>query len=506
MRTEQTPLSPEHILADVPAPLLALPEGRRELTRLNPMLFALIYLPHHLMDSEGNITLSEFHWAVADYGLKWVKKSLDPMEVRDAFIAPRECGKSTWIFTILPMWAAAHGHVKFLAAFSDAAAQAEGHLATFKTELDRNEYLKADYPELCRPRKSSYTGRPEAQSSSEIIQDNGFIFHANGIDTNSLGKKVGTQRPDLIILDDIEKGEKNYSEYQAGRQKNTVFDDIAPMNMRARMVFVGTTTMPNSVMDQFRKYADGDESPELRWIEEQNVTIHYFPGILSDENGNERSIWPAKWSLEWLQSERHKRYFAKNFMNKPLSDDGQFWVDEDIAICDCEHFGNTLLSVDPAVTKNKVSDYTGLSVISRGECKDGKARVHVRHAEQFKGSPEALAARVIVLAEQYEVGVLYVETNQGGDLWKSVFKGVPAKYRSKHQKISKEVRAGKALNFYQQDRIRHSQHFPVLEEQMYAFPKVKHDDVLDSVVSGILYFLDNRGTPVTGRQLNYMGA
>jgi phage terminase large subunit-like protein len=496
----------EEILEDVPTELLAFPEGRRELTRLDPMLFALIYLPHHLRDpATGGITLSEFHFAMAEYGLRWVKVNVEPMEIRDAFIAPRGCGKSTWVFTILTLWAAAHGHSKFIAAFSDAAAQAEGHLMTFKQELDMNEYLKTDFPELCRPATSSYTGRPVAQSANRIAQSNGFVFDANGIDTNSLGKKFGTMRPDLIILDDIEKGEKNYSEYQAGRQKDTVFDDIAPMNMAARMVFVGTTTMPNSVMDQFRKYSNGDDSPELNWINEQKVKVHYFPAILTGEDGAERSIWPAKWSLEFLQSQRHTRTFAKNFMNKPLATDGQYWMDSDLRLdYDCDSFGNTLLSVDPAVTKNKTSDYTGLSVISRTESEDGKSRIYVRHAEQFKGSPEALAARVADLCEQYDVGVLFVETNQGGDLWKTVFKDIPAKYRSKHQKESKEVRAGRALNWYQQDRVRHTQHFPVLEEQMYAFPKVKHDDVLDSVVSGLHYFLHNRAKPIKGTQLNYM--
>jgi phage terminase large subunit-like protein len=498
--------TPADYLSDIPVELLAIPEGRRELTKYNPMLFALVYLPHHLKDpTTGDITLSEFHVAVADYGIRWIKKDLEPMEVRDAFIAPRECGKSTWIFTILPMWAAAHGHVKFLAAFSDAAAQAEGHLLTFKNELDSNDYLRSDYPDLCRPKKSSYTGRPLAQSANRIWQDNDFVFDANGIDTNSLGKKAGTQRPDLIILDDIEKGEKNYSEYQAGRQMNTVFDDIAPMNMKARMVFVGTTTMPNSIMDQFRKFAEGDDSPELGWVTEQHVNVHYFPAILDDGEGRERSVWPDKWPLEWLQSQRHTRTFAKNFMNKPLAVDGQYWQSDDVRLdSTLDEFGNTLLSVDPAVTKNKTSDFTGLAILSRGESEDGKPRIYIRHAEQFKGSPEALAERAKQLCEIYNVGVLYVETNQGGDLWKSVFKDVPAKYRTKHQKLSKEIRAGKALNFYQQDRIRHTQHFPVLEEQMYAFPKVKHDDVLDAVTSGILYFLDNRVAPVMARQLNYM--
>jgi phage terminase large subunit-like protein len=499
--------TPEYFLQDVEPDLLAFPEGRRELTRLNPMLFALIYLPHHLMDGDNNITLSEFHVDVANSGLRWCKKAPEPMEIRDAFIAPRECGKSTWVFTILPMWAAAHNHVKFLAAFSDSAAQAQGHLLTFKNELDTNDLLKTDYPDLCRPKKSSYTGRPLAQSADRIWQDNDFVFDANGIDTNSLGKKAGTQRPDLIILDDIEKGEKNYSEYQATRQRDTVFDDIAPMNMKARMVFVGTTTMPNSVMDQFRKYAEDYDEQELKWIKEQNVQVHYWPAILSDETGAERSIWPAKWSLEWLQSQRHTRTFAKNFMNKPLATDGQFWSDNDVRLAEAVAYGNTILSVDPAVTKNKVSDYTGLAVLSRGQVRldsDTEA-VYVRHAEQFKGTPEQLAARVAHLVEVYEVGVLYVETNQGGDLWQSVFKDIDVKYRSVHQKISKEIRAGRALDFYQKKMVFHTSHFPALEEQMYSFPKVKHDDVLDAVVSGVLYFLGKKTTSVMARQFNYIG-
>jgi phage terminase large subunit-like protein len=502
-----TALTAESLLADVPTPLLALSEGRRELTRYNPLLFALVYLPHHLRDEQGRITFSEFHFAVADYGVRvWTKKDIQPMEHRDAFIAPRGCGKSTWIFTILPLWAAAHGHRSFVAAFSDRAGQAEDHLATFRSELDFNEYLRADFPDLCEPLRSTTNGRAAAMSANRIHMKNGFVFDANGIDTNALGKKVGTRRPDLIILDDIEKGEKNYSEYQAGQQKNTVFDDIAPMSLTAPMVFVGTTTMPNSVMDQFRKHSQGDDGDELRWIIEQNVQVHYFPAILQNDDGTERSVWPAKWTLEFLNSQRHTRSFAKNYMNKPLATDGQYWDDEDIRLDtdpDVE-FGHTLVSVDPSVTRNKTSDYTGIAVVARGTSSDGKNRLYIRHAEQFKGSPEDLAERVGNICEQYEAGVLFVETNQGGDLWQSVFKNIPAKYRSKHQKLSKEIRAGKALNFYQQDRIRHAAHFPVLEEQMYAFPKVKHDDVLDSVVSGILYFLDNRGTPLRARQLNYM--
>jgi phage terminase large subunit-like protein len=492
------------ILETIPLELLSFSEGRKELTKYDPMLFALVYLPHHLQNAQGEITLSEFHVDLAEYGKSWIHKPERPKENRDAFIAPRECGKSTWIFLILPMWAAAHGHVKFIAAFSDAASQAETHLMTFKNELEGNEYLQEDYPELCKPKIVASSGRAMASNSWRIIQSNDFIFDANGIDTNSLGKKVFGQRPDLIILDDIEKGEKNYSEYQAGQQKNTVFDDIAPMNIYARMIFVGTTTMPNSVMDQFRKYAEKYSDPELGWITDQNVKVHYYPAILNNDDGSERSVWPEKWPLDWLQSQRHLRDFAKNYMNRPVNTDGTFWVNEDVEIEELNDYGNTIISIDPAVTKNKISDFTGIAVLSRGISSDGKNNVYVRHAEQVKMSPSEIADRVASLVDIYDAGVVYVEVNQGGDLWKDVFKHVPAKYRSKNQSLSKQIRAGKALNFYQQKKVKHTSHFPVLEEQMWAFPKISHEDVLDAVVSGILYFLDNKAVKLETKQINYL--
>ena len=491
------------VVENVELELLSFPEGRIELTKYNPLLFALIYLPHHLQNSKGEITLSEFHIDLAEYGKNWIHPPTSPKQNRDAWIAPRESGKSTWIFLILPLWAAAHNHVKFIAAFSDAASQAETHLITFKNELDTNEYLQIDYPELCKPKIVSTTGRALANNSWRIVQSNDFIFDANGIDTNSLGKKVFGQRPDLIILDDIEKGEKNYSEYQAGQQLNTVFDDIAPMNIYARMVFVGTTTMPNSIMDQFRKFSEFPDDPELQWIKDQNVKAHYYPAIMQNEDGTERSVWEEKWSLEWLKSQRHLRDFAKNYMNRPINVDGTFWANEDITIEDLKDYGNTIISVDPAVTKNKVSDYTGIAVLSRGMDDLGNSVIYVRDAQQVKLSPSDLSDKVRDLAEIYDAGLLYVETNQGGDLWQDVFKEIPIKYRSKHQKLSKQIRAGKALNYYQQGKVRHSAHFPALEEQMWSFPKVSHDDVLDAVVTGVLYFLDNKAVKISAKQFNY---
>jgi len=521
-------------------------EGRIKHTKNNPLLFAVMYLPHHLTSETGAMSLSEFHLALVEYAQSWARPITKERESRDAFIAPRNGGKSTWLFLILPMWGAAHGHIRFVAAFADSAGQAEEHLQTFKDELDTNEALAKDFPELCTPLVGKRKNTAIAQSRDQIRQANGFAFVAKGADSKTLGLKINKQRPDLILFDDIEPGEANYSENEALKRKGTVLNAILPMNIYARVCFAGTTTMPMSIIDQMRMVEEKQREylfegaefpghfddvhkanksgtkeinsnspistpnsntenlknsepdfyealdPELRWVIDENIRVHYFPVILKDGD-TERSLWPEFWSMEYLNSIRHTRSFAMNLMNRPVSLDAAYWQDADIRIGEpAGGYGNTLLVVDPAVTTKKRSDYTGIAVVSRGLDAEGKpdGRLYVRYAEQHKVSPgPELRELVTGLCGLYGASVVYVESNQGGDVWKSVFDGIPAKLRLERATESKELRATHTLDFYQKGRVFHTGFFDTLQTQMFAFPKVTHDDVVDAVCSGVLYFL-----------------
>ncbi|MGA5053112.1 hypothetical protein ACPCAK_19200 [Streptomyces cellulosae] len=546
---------PKEVITD-----LGTREGRIRQTRLNPLLFVVMYLPHHITNDAGEMSLSEFHLALCEYAKTWEGKATEPMQSRDAFIAPRNGGKSTWLFTLLPMWGAAHGHIRFAAAFADSAGQAEVHLQTFKTELDTNEALASDFPELCKPLVGNRKNSAISQSRDLIIQANGFAFAAKGADSKSHGLKIGKQRPDLLLFDDIEPGEANYSENEALKRKGTVLNDIFPMNIRARVVFAGTTTMPNSIIDQMRmvderlrewrdsgnaknlghfkgllksgtkefnsnspistpfsntenlKISDPDfyESldPELRWVLDERIRVHYFPVVLKNDDGTERSLWPEFWSMEYINAYRHTRSFAMNLMNRPVSLDAAYWQDSDIRIGEpAGGYGNTLLIVDPAVTTKKRSDYTGISVISRGLDKEGTddGSIYVRYAEQHKISPgPELRELVSNLCKEYGARVVLVESNQGGDVWRTVFDGIPAKLRLERAVGSKEVRATHALDFYQRGKVIHERHFDTLITQMFAFPKVTHDDVIDAVCSGVLYFLGKPQVQVSIKAQTYI--
>lgn len=493
--------------------LLATPEGRRVLTRHDPLLFAYVYFPHHISSPvDGSMTVCDFHLDLLDYAQTWAEPIGKSKEHRACFIAPRSSGKSTWIFLLLPMWAAAHGHREFVAAFSDSESQSITHLNTFKMELQSNDLLKADFPAFTTSKKVGNSSKEMLNNRNQIMQDNGFIFMAKGADSAALGMKVGAKRPDVLLFDDIEPGESNYSDHEARKRKETLISDLFALNTWAVVGIVGTTTMPNSLIDQMRKVGlaeleyEGDPElfresidPEQRWVLDENIKVHYWPVILMDENGEERSLWPEQWSMEYLTNERGTRAFMKNMMNRPVSPDGGYWDENDIDIDRPEYYKRTLISVDPAVTTAKRSDYTGIAIVSQGS--DGN--IYVRHAEQVKMASDDLAEKVKRLVEEFEVGFLVVETNQGGDLWKRVFKNVPAQYRGIRAKDKKEHRAALAVDYYKRGKVKHTAHFHIAEEQMLAFPHVAHDDVVDSIVTGVLALINaHRG--VQAVQTKYM--
>jgi phage terminase large subunit-like protein len=466
---------------------------RRAACRTNPLLFAALYMPHHITGDEtgGEITFAEPHFEWADLAKTWARKGQRKAKAnRHAFIAPRNLGKTTWWYLILPVWWAAYGYSTFCVAFANAATQAQTHLETFRTELDTNELLRRDFPELCAlPKKRK--GMDKGDTADTRMCANGFIFRAKGVDSSSLGMKVGANRPDTILLDDIEPDESNYSLGEKAKRLHTVRAAILALSMSARVVLTGTVTMYGSMVHDLVRFNKGEE---VDWVSHEKFTVHHHkPFILNEETGEERSIWPehSTFDPDVMNEDRHTRIFKLNYENDPDAIDSDYWVRDDFTygtIPD-DQIATTYLSIDGAVTAGKNSDYTGIAIVA---CANQPKRVMVRYANAVKLKGAALRDYVLDLLETYEdVNFLLIETNQGGDLWKEVFHDMGVPILTVHNKVKKETRATRLLNLYQQrpTQVFHEKVLSKLEDQMCEFPKGANDDMVDAVGTAVLRWI-----------------
>jgi hypothetical protein len=475
-------------------------EGRRVLTKYDPILFAIVYFKHHI-STDGVVSFADPHFEWARTARRWIRKA-GLKQDRDAYVAPRDTGKSTWWFLILPMWAAAHGHIKFAAAFAHSGGQSETHLHAFRSELADNHKLREDFPDLCTPARKP-NGKTTADNIQMLRTKAGFAFAARGVDAANLGLKEKDTRPDLILLDDVEPDEASYSQYQMEKRRGTIIEAILPMNLRAHVVLVGTVTMPGSIVHQLVADARGDDEVE-KWIAEENFTPHHALPIVTREDGSERSIWPHKWPLSFLYKIRHTRSYLKNFANDPAGNEGGYWSIDDITYEELPNVTRQILAIDPTITTKTQSDPAGLAVISYAPQyfveEDGvkhkiPARCSVDYAREVRYVGETLRAYVLrLLAANPRVFLIVVEGNQAGENWHAILHHMPVRVVVVWSTMKKEVRAANLLELYQQvplPRVVHSRRLVSYEQQLCSFPK-GNDDMLDAVGSVVLRLLGPR--------------
>lgn len=349
-------------------------------------------------------------------------------------------------------------------------------------------------------------------SQQMLYTRSGFAFAARGIDSTSLGMKVDEVRPDLLIFDDIEPPEATYSGYQREKRLSTVQNAILPLNEMARVVIVGTVTMPGSIVHALVRDAKGEETEE--WIKDERFKTYHSRPIIRRDDGSERSIWPEKWPIEYLQSIRKTRSYKLNYDNDPRGRAGEYWNEEDIRYGVPPNVTHLYLMVDPPVTQKKTSDPCGLAIVgyapgrTQPTMKLG-AGLHRLTEEEASADRVARLSRVVVfdawsvmltgtplkkhilqvLQNWPKIGAVVLENNQGGDLWVEVMKGLPVKFLTFGSYESKEVRFGWSLDFYQARRVLHAKPLNALEDQLTGFPKSAHDDIADASNCGILRLL-----------------
>lgn len=448
------------------------PEYRRAVTRLSPMCFALTYLGPNLQHQEtGTISFSRLHLDMCSNARRWVR----PGAYRDAWVAPRKGGKTLWAFHALPLWALAHGHRKFLMAFASNDTQAKGHLANILDDLRRNELLLYDFPGL-RIRRGS-------GGAERTVLESGATLAARGMGATSLGVRSGAARPDILVGDDLEKGEVDNSPGEVEKNRSRLLRNILPMNATGASVQVaGTVTMHDSLIHEIVHAAKGRAGGE--WVGANRFTPHYYGPFEPDG----ASLWPQQWSREWLEQERESDPvgFALNYLNDPqIPSEMTYWKPEMFQYNRQFPISARVLHIDVAVTTNSTSDYTVLTLAGQDT---SRQRALVEDVRWGRWTAPEIRDQIHDMCAPLRVKPLVrVECTQGGSTWLDSLAPWPVgvRYELTRPTAPKHVRIGWALKHYHRRAVWHPWPLEDFQNELCKYPRGKHDDVPDSL-SGAL--------------------
>lgn len=253
-----------------------------------------------------------------------------------ARVAPRGHAKSTCASLALPLWSICEQRRRNIVIVSHEAGLATQFLRDIRTELETNEAIIECYGDLSRADEGrtgspaeadaganclvaqradrSRTKRPARRKWSEtvFIAGNGVSVHAKGAGGAFRGLRVGPNRPDLIICDDVEKDD--LVESAENRKKletwlrRVVMPALAPAG---RLVVVGSLLHFDSLLANLRdprRFPRWDyrvyRALEAEPMNDASAAAERGGGPPAVQLFRKRALWPARWPVERLEEER----------------------------------------------------------------------------------------------------------------------------------------------------------------------------------------------------------
>lgn len=212
---------------------------------------------------------------------------------------PRGSGKDSWI-EVEVLRALLYGHRRFVALIGATEAHARRSLKKIKRELERNDRLAADFPEVCYPirklernpvraRMQTYKGAP---TLIEWTEDSVILPTVAGKKTSGAGLMVAgitgairgpsvlgpsgePIRPDMVIVNDAQTRESAASPTQTAQREAIVLDDVlmlAGPDVEIAATMLCTVIYRGDLSDRF---LDRDRHPDWRAV--RSRMLESFP-------------------------------------------------------------------------------------------------------------------------------------------------------------------------------------------------------------------------------------
>jgi hypothetical protein len=233
---------------------------------------------------------------------------------------PRGSGKTTLAETAV-LWASLYGHTKYVVFIGADAGAAQQSLDSIKTDLETNDMLREDFPEVCVPiealdgiaqraKSQSYMGEPTkiTYSQEKIVfptlegypSTSGTIMECRGLTARIRGMKHKLEsgeaiRPDLCIIDDPQTDQSAASASQNAKRiklLNSAILNLAGPGKKIRAIMPCTVIERGDMADTIL-----DRSKSPRWQGDRMKAVYAFP--LNEKLWDEYAqVWRDGLSIE----------------------------------------------------------------------------------------------------------------------------------------------------------------------------------------------------------------
>ncbi len=311
--------------------------------------------------------------------------------------------------------------------------KADGHVDTIAAMLENSETNKY-YPDLS-DRAINKFGNSKGWRRSRLRTASGFTVDAMGLDTGARGSKIEESRPDIIIIDDVDE---LFDTVKTTLKKiRTLSQTILPAGSSdCAVLFVQNLISPDSVASRLLDgradmLADKIVSGPYPAIENMEYELnkegrYMITGGEATWEGQDLDVCQEQiftWGLSSFLQEAQHDVDKGGGIWKHVQ-----WMRTDYS--DLPDFVRTAVWVDPAVSETDESDSMGISA--------GGIDIHniVTGLYWWEDitSPEDALERAIKKAVEFKSLTVGVETDQGGDTWRTVFNVALAKVKEEYKK------------------------------------------------------------------------
>lgn len=450
---------------------------------------------------------------------------------RIAWAASRGHAKSAYLSNGFPVHEIVYKKRRMILIISETNAGSIKFIKWVAGQLKYNQKLREDFGEVLYEQKT----RNEKDSETAFITTTGIKMEATSLGTQIRGFRNGSQRPDLILLDDLESLDSNNTPELRQKAKDWLNQDLMPAGdpTKTAFIFMGTLVHFDSLLNYvlkerrdfiknsfpaiikkpkrddlwaeferiYKEYVPSDEEVEEMMQAESEDTMstpnaraamRFYEDHKEEMDEGAEVLWPGRFPLPALMIEKVNigtKAFNTEFMNNPIDEDSQLFKPESFSYWTDFKLNHKeyaiYMGIDFAMGKEK-GDFSAIATVAKHK-KTGKIYVIDAYGERLH--PDKFLEVIVHKVMEYQPDRIAAES-QNAQEWfvdaikrELALKGYPSTTRvSKiNQRSRKALRIEALMPKIEKGEIEFHRSHTLLLEQFERYGSNWHDDLPDAL-------------------------